>query len=289
MGGYPRQAFLAGLLTPADELSRRTLDGLILADIATAQELTGRLGRLDRIDLILPGDEGAVADELRALLPAGAQIVGVEARAGTIEEMTAAFRLNLLALSLLALVVGLFLIYNTMTFSVVQRRPLFGTLRCLGVTRREVFALVVSEALVVGVLGAVLGLGLGIVMGRGAVQAVTQTINDLYFVVTVQEIEIASQQPGQGRAAGHPGHRAGRRAAGLGSGLGAAARRPLPLRPGGQSPARRRLGGRRQPGPGCPGSGTAGHPHPQPDGQLCRHPGHRRRLCRADAPGDHAC
>ncbi|NIV33825.1 MAG: hypothetical protein GWN58_31570, partial [Anaerolineae bacterium] len=62
---------------------------------------------------------------MRRLLPTGVQIVEVAARTGTIEEMTAAFRLNLLALSLLALVVGLFLIYNTMTFSVVQRRPLF--------------------------------------------------------------------------------------------------------------------------------------------------------------------
>ena len=190
VGGYPRQAFLVGLLTPADELSRRTLDGLVLADIATAQELSDRLGRLDRIDLILPTSSGAMSADLAALLPAGVQVVEVEARTGTIQEMTAAFRLNLLALSLLALVVGLFLIYNTMTFSVVQRRPLFGTLRALGVTRREVCALVVSEALLVGILGAVLGLGLGILMGRGAVQAVTQTINDLYFVVTVQEIQI---------------------------------------------------------------------------------------------------
>jgi putative ABC transport system permease protein len=192
VGGYPRDAFVAGLLAPADDLSRRALDGLILADIATAQELTGRLGRLDRIDLILPGDGQAPTGALGAQLPSGVQIVAVEARAGTVEEMTAAFRLNLLALSLLALVVGLFLIYNTMTFSVVQRRPLFGTLRCLGVTRREVFALVVSEALLVGTLGAALGLGLGIVMGRGAVQAVTQTISDLYFVVTVQETTIAA-------------------------------------------------------------------------------------------------
>ena len=67
--------------------------------------------------------------------------------------MTAAFRTNLTALSLLALVVGMFLIYNTMTFSVVQRRPLFGTLRCLGVTRAEVFTLVVGEAFIVGVSG----------------------------------------------------------------------------------------------------------------------------------------
>lgn len=190
VGGYERQAVIAGLLEPADTLSRRALNGMVLADIATAQELTGRVGRLDRIDLILPeGDEVASA-RLAAALPAGAQIVQVAARAGAIEEMTAAFRLNLLALSLLALVVGLFLIYNTMTFAVLQRRPLFGTLRCLGVTRRELFALVVSEGLIVGVLGSALGLALGVLLGRGAVRMVTQTIGDLYFVLTVQEVAI---------------------------------------------------------------------------------------------------
>ncbi|RPI52746.1 MAG: ABC transporter permease, partial [Chloroflexi bacterium] len=59
VGGYERQAFLAGLLEPADDLSRRALDGLLLADVATAQEITGRLGRLDRIDLILPEGDAA--------------------------------------------------------------------------------------------------------------------------------------------------------------------------------------------------------------------------------------
>jgi putative ABC transport system permease protein len=188
VGGYERDAFIAGLLQPTDALSRRALDGMILADIATAQELTGRIGRLDRIDLILPENNSATAGRIRALLPPGARIAPVDARAGTVAEMTAAFRLNLLALSLLALVVGMFLIYNTMTFSVVQRRPLFGTLRSLGVTRREIFGLVLGEAAIIGTLGAGLGLGLGVLMGQGAVNAVTQTINDLYFVVTVQEV-----------------------------------------------------------------------------------------------------
>ncbi|UCC62960.1 MAG: ABC transporter permease [Anaerolineae bacterium] len=190
VAGYEQSAFIAGLLKPVDSLSRRALDGILLADIATAQELTGRLGRLDRVDLILPEGETAQLDRISSLLPQGARILPVDARSGTVKEMTAAFRLNLLALSLLALVVGMFLIYNTMTFSVVQRRPLFGTLRCLGVTRREVFALVVSEALTIGTLGAVLGLGLGILLGQGAVNMVTQTINDLFFVLTVQDVEI---------------------------------------------------------------------------------------------------
>ena len=193
IGGNQRQAFIAGLLHPADSLSQRALDGIILADIATAQELTGKLGKLDRIDLILPGGESVnspLAKKIQALLPEGAHLETVQARTGTIEQMTSAFRVNLTALSLLALVVGMFLIYNTMTFSVVQRRPLFGTLRCLGVTRREVFGLVIVEALIVGVLGALLGMMLGVLLGQGAVRLVTQTINDLFFVVTVRGVQI---------------------------------------------------------------------------------------------------
>jgi len=190
VAGRERQAFLAGLLQPADSRSRRALDGIVLADIATAQELSGRLGKLDRIDLILPTGDDAALKRVEALLPQDVRVLSVEARTGAIKEMTNAFRLNLTALSLLALVVGMFLIYNTMTFSVLQRRSLFGTMRCLGVTRREVFALVASEALIVGLLGAGLGVGLGVVMGQGAVQAVTRTINDLYFVVTVRSVEV---------------------------------------------------------------------------------------------------
>jgi putative ABC transport system permease protein len=104
--------------------------------------------------------------------------------------MTSAFRVNLTALSLLALVVGLFLIYNTITFSVVQRRPLFGVLRSLGATRREVFFLVLSEAFVIGLIGAITGAILGILMGQGTVRLVTQTINDLFFVVNVRGVQI---------------------------------------------------------------------------------------------------
>ena len=186
--GYSHTVFVAGLLKPSDNLSRRALDGMLLTDIATAQELTGRLGKLDRIDLILQ-DDAAVA-RVRAWLPQGLRLTPVEARSGSVEQMTAAFRVNLTALSLMALIVGMFLIYNTMTFSVIQRRPLFGTLRCLGVTRREIFILVVSEAFIVGVLGGLLGVGLGVLMGQGAVRAVTQTINDLYFTVTVTGVEV---------------------------------------------------------------------------------------------------
>ena len=194
IAGRSQAAFIAGLLEPGDGLSQRALDSLILADISTAQELTGRIGRLDRIDLILSTNglagSAGLEKQIQAMLPVDVRLQPVDARTGAVEQMTAAFRVNLTALSLLALVVGMFLIYNTMTFSVVQRRPLFGTLRCLGVTRGEIFALVASEALIAGVIGASLGLALGIVMGQGAVRMVTQTINDLFYVVTVRGVQI---------------------------------------------------------------------------------------------------
>ena len=201
---------MAGLLHPGDALSRRVLDGLILADLATAQEITGRIGRLDAIDLIAArGDLTGFANPstssgqaLSGLLPADAQIAPVRLRSGALAQMTAAFRTNLTALSLLALVVGMFLIYNSMTFSVVQRRPLFGTLRCLGVTRGEIGVLVLGEAVMVGALGSLLGLALGVILGQGAVQAVTQTINDLYFVVTVRGIAIPVASLAKGALAG---------------------------------------------------------------------------------------
>ncbi|KAB8143352.1 ABC transporter permease [Chloroflexia bacterium SDU3-3] len=194
LGQEAREALIIGLITPEDETSARALDGILVADIATAQEWLGKLGRLSQIDLILPeGDAGAAqAQAIQAMLPADTRLARPAARTEAIQQMTAAFELNLSALSMLALVVGMFLIYNTMTFSVVQRRGQIGTLRCIGVARGQIFALVLGEALLVGLVGSLLGLALGVALGRGLVGLVTQTINDLYFAVSVRSVAISA-------------------------------------------------------------------------------------------------
>ncbi|MCA1553054.1 MAG: ABC transporter permease, partial [Chloroflexi bacterium] len=92
--------------------------------------------------------------------------------------------------SLLALMVGMFLIYNTVMFNVVQRRQVLGIMRCLGVTGAQIFALILLEACVFGLIGALLGLGVGVLLGRLTVQLVTQTINDLYFALTVRSVDV---------------------------------------------------------------------------------------------------
>ncbi|RME76867.1 MAG: ABC transporter permease, partial [Chloroflexi bacterium] len=198
--GHRRQVILAGLLRPTDDLSRRGLSGLMLTDISTAQELLDKTGQLSHIDLILPPDADVQA--ILDRLPPNARLQTAALRNATIRQMTAAFNLNLSALSLLALIVGMFLIYNTISFSVVQRRPVLAVLRCLGVTRGEIFSLVLLEALMLGGLGAVIGLGLGVALGRGLVGLVTRTINDLYFTLTVQTVSVSPWTLYKGLVAG---------------------------------------------------------------------------------------
>ncbi len=177
---------VGAILTGRDEGTSRAMESVLVADIATAQQVLGMEGRLSHIDLMLEGDGAARLEAIRALLPPGTRVERPAARTEALESMTRAFQLNLAALSFLALVVGIFLVYNTTTFSVVQRRALLGRLRALGVQRREVFALVLGEAIAVGIVGTALGLLLGIVLGRGLVGLVSQTINDLYFTVAVK-------------------------------------------------------------------------------------------------------
>ena len=193
--GSVRRLTLAGFLAAGDELSRLGLDSVLVTDIATAQELLAMEGRLSRIDLVIPeGAAGArLVARISALLPAGAAIVPAGSRAGALDQMTRAFRLNLTALSLLALVVGMFLIYNTTVFSVIRRRRLIGMLRAIGVTRREVFALVCTEALLIGLVGTGAGLLFGLFLGEELTRLVTRTISDLYFVLEVRSVPLLPQ------------------------------------------------------------------------------------------------
>ncbi len=90
------------------------------------------LGRINRIDLCADGGASARS---RATPPAGAVLIPAETEDAAFRELTAAFRTNLTALGLLALVVGMFLIYGTMAFAILQRTQTLGILRTLGVSR----------------------------------------------------------------------------------------------------------------------------------------------------------
>jgi putative ABC transport system permease protein len=178
-----------GILDPEGEHSALTGTELAVADIATAQEMLDMLGRLSRIDLILGSQ--TQAEQVQELLPAEAELIASATRTESVMNMTEAFHTNLTALSLLALLVGLFLIYNSQTFLVIQRRRQFGILRALGVRRRQLAVLVLSEAIVLGLVGTTAGLALGMSLAQGLMGLVTQTINDLYYTVSAEGITLA--------------------------------------------------------------------------------------------------
>ena len=102
--------------------------------------------------------------------------------------MTEAFHTNLLAMSLLALLVGAFLIYNTVTLSVIQRRQTFGQLRAIGLQRHELFRSILSETLAFAVIGTLAGIIIGYMLGSVLLTLVTRTINDLYFTLDVRQV-----------------------------------------------------------------------------------------------------
>jgi len=190
-GGNPYQLELIGLIEVGNERSQQALESLLLVDVSTAQRFFEMDGELSRIDLILNDEnEKQLKERIEDVLPEGASIIRSESRTETVAQMTRAFEFNLQALSMLALLVGMFLIYNTMTFSVVQRRPLIGRMRALGVTRSEVLFTILKEALFIGIMGTVLGIVAGIFLAQVLVQLVTQSINDLYFVLSVQQLSI---------------------------------------------------------------------------------------------------
>jgi putative ABC transport system permease protein len=191
------QLTIGGVKHPATLIARIAdagagFDGLILTDIAQAQEWLGSPGRLSYIDVRLPqGAAGAaLLARLAALLPADLEVHSTRASARETFAMTDAFTTNLKAMSLLALLVGMFLIYGAVSFAVLQRRTLFGVLRALGATRAELLGIVLSEAAVLGIAGACCGVLLGVAIGRALVGLVSQTINDLYFVVAVNEVSV---------------------------------------------------------------------------------------------------
>jgi putative ABC transport system permease protein len=154
----------------------------MVLDIGAAQRVLGRLGRVDRILLKVPQSVGPEewGKRLKAVIPPGVEIRPSGAGTHENRRMLAAFRWNLRLLSYIALIVGAFLIYNTISISVVRRRAEIGIVRALGASRSSVLAAFVGEAACFGLIGALIGLLLGRLMASGAVKLMGATVQALY-------------------------------------------------------------------------------------------------------------
>ena len=144
-----------------------------LTDVATAQWRLGRLGELNRLDVRLaPGaDRSGVLERIRRLLPAGVQAAPVETLARASANPSRAYRVNLNVLAMVALFTGGFLVFSAQALEVARRRGEHALLRVLGMTAPGLARLILSEAAVLGALGAALGVALGYALAAAAVRA----------------------------------------------------------------------------------------------------------------------
>jgi putative ABC transport system permease protein len=154
----------------------------LAVDIGAAQSIAGTPGRVDRIEtFISPGENAAKVESLiKSTVPHTWDVLTPGARSEENQRMLRAFRWNLRILSYISLLVGAFLIYNTIAVSVVRRRTEIGILRAVGTGARGVLAVFVGEAAMLGIVGSALGVVLGRLLAAGLIGMISDTVNALF-------------------------------------------------------------------------------------------------------------
>ncbi len=167
-----------------------------LMDLPVAQIALGKEAKLDIVDLTLDDGEQVetVRRRLEARLHGAAQVERPRERGEQVESLMTSFRVGLFFVSLVALFVGFFLIYNTVSVSVIQRKREIGTLRCLGILRRQILLLFIMEALAIAFAGSLAGIFTGVLLAQAALLFVGQTVNSLFFQVDLARSTLALRE-----------------------------------------------------------------------------------------------
>ncbi len=161
----------------------------LFMDIAWVQMRFGVPNRLSRIDLEwkIPRAQGREAAywerEIERMVGPGLSLVSQQERRREFSRLLFSYRSNLFALSLVSLIVGMFLIYNTLSLLTLQNRRPFSTLRLLGATPGEIRGLILMEGLLIGIAGGATGLVFGHLLSRLTIQAVSRTLDTMYLPV----------------------------------------------------------------------------------------------------------
>lgn len=217
-------------------------ESLLLMDLPAAQKIMQREGGVDRVEVLVqrgPAFPELLAETGEVLKQAAKDrwlVSDAEDRRVVAGTMTEAFRLNLTILSLLALFVGGYLIFQALDGVVIRRREEIGVLKSLGVTDRDIERAFLIEALLLGLIGGALGLLVGWLGAQAAVGGVSRTVNALYGASSVQSASlhvgeaaasmvialvtslIAAWWPAREAARTPPVHMLGRKAATFGGG-----------------------------------------------------------------------
>ena len=156
-------------------------------DIGWAQELLGSPGKLSSLQIICttPESAGTVAAAIAPLLPQGARVEPPERRNRQVGLMLQGFQLNLTALSLVSLLVGVFLTGSTIAASVVRQRREIGILRAVGASQGQVRGLFLAEALIAALAGGLLAVPLARWLAGSLLGAVSQTISAHYVQMSI--------------------------------------------------------------------------------------------------------
>ena len=173
---------ITGLIETSTPLQQQSFRLLFLTDIATAQTILGMRGQLSSIQLRLT-PEDKVLQVIEDLLPQGTHLEGRLNRQRALTSITDAFQTNLTAMSLLALLVAIFLIYNTMSFLVMRRRPTIEILRALGFSRSGITVCLALEAAAIGLAASIIGILIGSQLAKLLLALVERSINNLYFPI----------------------------------------------------------------------------------------------------------
>lgn len=169
---------------------------LLLMDVYAAQVAFGRGKRFDYIDVV-PAEGTRVeklADRIRSATGNRAAVARPERRSQEAEQILGGFKLGLSLASMVAIFVGAFIVYNALAIAVAQRRKEIGILRALGVTRRQIMSLFIGEGVLIGSIGAALGVAAGVGLARVVVSLVGSTLSALYVKVQPDQIYVTHMQ-----------------------------------------------------------------------------------------------
>lgn len=193
--GTRRRRLVIGALVDFQRLTPLASRKLAVMDIAQAQALFGEPGAINQIDVeLVPGaDPPTVAADLRNSMGPAIDVLSPEQRTDRAAGLMGAFRINLTALSMISLFVGIFLVYASTQASLVRRRTEFGLLRCLGATRLQVQGLIAAEVATLGLLGVILGLPLGYAVAVANVDAVSATLTNLYLLNEIEHLTLPAR------------------------------------------------------------------------------------------------
>ncbi len=151
-----------------------------LMDIASAQWTFNAIGRLNRIDLRLaPGtDVETMRRELEKALPPGVLAIAPQVERDRAVSVTRAYRVNLNMLALVALFTGAFLVFSTLSLSVLRRRRSLALLRALGATQSQLRHALLGEGLALGVAGSLIGVMLGVLIAAAILKFLTADLGN---------------------------------------------------------------------------------------------------------------